>query len=223
MSFPKPKHCEQNWLDMKPTTNGRLCGECQKNIVDFSKKSWKEIEAIQRANDYSVCGMYSNQQLKHWGQEPPEISLKKTAAAAALVAGLSVGNISAQEVVSPDSVTLTTSIKGQISCRGVNGDIDTLSFASVFLKKSKVGVVADENGFFELDLTAHLDSTDSATVVFSYLGYGSLEYTIGKGQQLEIQPQLQQKNVKYSTFYVKKPTPIQSITGKVKRWWRKED
>ncbi len=46
MTTAKPKHCGQNWLEMTPTENGRICRQCSKIIVDFSRKTWTEIETI---------------------------------------------------------------------------------------------------------------------------------------------------------------------------------
>jgi len=58
-TITKPKYCGQNWLEMQPTDGGRICGQCDKVIVDFSKMSWTEIEQLQRQNNNAVCGMYN--------------------------------------------------------------------------------------------------------------------------------------------------------------------
>ena len=82
----KPIPCNERWANMKPTDGGRICQSCAKLIVDFRKKSWNKISEIQSKNDNSVCGIYSNKQLKHWGQEPPSNfrSIKKTASIIAI-------------------------------------------------------------------------------------------------------------------------------------------
>lgn len=66
---------------MKPTEGGRICGACDKKIVDFSKMSWKAIEQLQRQQNNAICGMYNLQQLVYWGQEIPGkfLSFRKVA------------------------------------------------------------------------------------------------------------------------------------------------
>ncbi len=86
--IPKPKHCEQNWLDMKPTDGGRMCGQCQKKITDFSKMKWVEIEKLQAEFNNELCGMYNPKQLDNWGREVPKNSFNKVAASTALILSL---------------------------------------------------------------------------------------------------------------------------------------
>ena len=68
----KPQNCNQDWSKMTPAEGGRICGSCEKLIVDFRKKSWKEIETKQSANNNSLCGLYDQKQLDHWGKEVPK-------------------------------------------------------------------------------------------------------------------------------------------------------
>jgi hypothetical protein len=151
MKIPKPKYCGQNWLDMNPTESGRLCGECKKNIIDFSKKSWAEIEKTQRENNNSICGMYSNKQLKYWGQEAPTSPSKKAVTAKAIIVGLTTGSVFGQESNQLDALKTKTVITGTITGISKTGNIDTLGYTNVYLKNSKIGVVADESGKYKLD------------------------------------------------------------------------
>ena len=77
---PKPKYCHQNWDAMTQTEKGRICGACDKLIFDFRKNTWNEIEKKQRESNNTTCGLYSDKQLKYWGQEPPvlDIEIKKS-------------------------------------------------------------------------------------------------------------------------------------------------
>ncbi|MGI4874930.1 MAG: hypothetical protein ACRYFX_27565 [Janthinobacterium lividum] len=56
-TLPKPPPCHQNWLAMLPTRNGRLCGQCNKEIHDFSAMSWPAITQTQAAHGNALCGM----------------------------------------------------------------------------------------------------------------------------------------------------------------------
>jgi hypothetical protein len=44
ISIPEP--CHENWDAMSPTAQGRFCGSCQKEVVDFSGKTDTEILAF---------------------------------------------------------------------------------------------------------------------------------------------------------------------------------
>ena len=62
ISIPKP--CHEDWNQMKSQTNGRFCGSCSKNVVDFSGMKANEIRDyfIIHQNE-RVCGRFEKQQL----------------------------------------------------------------------------------------------------------------------------------------------------------------
>ena len=66
MKLQIPKPCSQKWEQMafmKDTE--RFCSECSRNIVDFSKKSDKEILQHLWKNPDNICGKFSLYQLNH--------------------------------------------------------------------------------------------------------------------------------------------------------------
>lgn len=55
ISIPEP--CHENWLEMSPTEKGRFCSSCQKNVMDFTKSSDREI--IKEFNTSTdICGRF---------------------------------------------------------------------------------------------------------------------------------------------------------------------
>jgi hypothetical protein len=51
--------CNEKWSRMKVRDGGRLCLSCNKVVVDFTKKSEKEIlEYFNQKADDSICGKY---------------------------------------------------------------------------------------------------------------------------------------------------------------------
>ena len=56
--------CHENWDKMSPVNQGRFCGSCQKQVVDFSVMSDGELlQFFQKPSTGSVCGRFMNDQL----------------------------------------------------------------------------------------------------------------------------------------------------------------
>ena len=59
-----PQPCAESWAAMTPTSTGRHCAACQKNVVDFTLKTDTEILALlAQASAGSVCGRFRTEQL----------------------------------------------------------------------------------------------------------------------------------------------------------------
>jgi len=57
--------CHENWDKMTPNDKGAFCLSCQKNVVDFSCKTIKEIKDFfrKKRDTESVCGRFEVDQL----------------------------------------------------------------------------------------------------------------------------------------------------------------
>ena len=53
--------CDQDWNAMTPTENGRYCAVCQKNVVDYSHLSLKELILEREGNE--LCGNFRIEQV----------------------------------------------------------------------------------------------------------------------------------------------------------------
>ncbi len=59
-----PKPCHEDWQKMTPNEKGRFCASCTKTVVDFTKKSTKEIQEYLTENKGKrVCGHFYRKQL----------------------------------------------------------------------------------------------------------------------------------------------------------------
>src|ERR1044071_8769805 len=59
-----PKPCHENWDNMSPVEQGKFCGSCQKQVVDFSNMSDREIAVFfKKPSTGSVCGRFMTDQL----------------------------------------------------------------------------------------------------------------------------------------------------------------
>jgi hypothetical protein len=62
LAIPVP--CHENWDNMSPVEKGRFCGSCQKQVVDFSNMSDREIaQFFKKPSKGSVCGRFMQDQL----------------------------------------------------------------------------------------------------------------------------------------------------------------
>jgi hypothetical protein len=57
-----PKPCHEDWDKMTPNDNGRFCGSCSKNVVDFTNMLPDEIQMYFQQHS-NVCGKFNNSQL----------------------------------------------------------------------------------------------------------------------------------------------------------------
>src|SRR5436190_16859323 len=59
-----PTPCHENWENMTATDKGRFCDSCQKQVIDFSNKSDREIAMFfKKPSTGSVCGRFMEDQL----------------------------------------------------------------------------------------------------------------------------------------------------------------
>jgi hypothetical protein len=214
-SLPKPKYCDQKWLNMQPTANGRICGQCSKTIVDFSKMNWSEIEKIQQTNDHTVCGMYSNNQLKKWGIAPPNKCSKFSTTTALLLSMTLALDTSAQT----NRLETKTIIYGSIKS---SENSDPLIFSNIFLKGTSRQVQSDADGNYELDITNYIDTLPNPTITFSYVGFKDLEIVLNIKQKglIKCDALLSEDNV-IQNFYVRKPTLFERIKWTFQKWFGK--
>jgi type IX secretion system substrate protein len=59
-----PKPCHEDWDNMTPVEKGRFCSSCQKQVVDFSRMSDREVAMFfKKPSAGSVCGRFMTDQL----------------------------------------------------------------------------------------------------------------------------------------------------------------
>jgi hypothetical protein len=225
--IPKPKYCEQNWLDMKPANGGRMCGQCQKKIIDFSKMKWEAIETIQEANNNAVCGMYHSKQLDNWGREVPKNNFNKVAASTALILSLNcIDNFSAQSNTS-NANNKSTYVSGIVKSKSKKGVIESAQFITVFLNGTQCATTTSDDGYYILNISNYIDTINELEIIFKAVGLKELRIKLDKVNSdfANINPILEENlnTLEPIIFYVKKPTLKDHIRRQWYRWFHRDE
>lgn len=227
MSIPKPQYCQQDWLQMDEVPGGRICSACEKKIIDFTGKTWNEIASLQTANNNSLCGLYTQKQLDHWGRQASSIGMNTKAIAAVSSLLLSISPAVASvpitpkiEVHCPDTLILeqpADSTKLAYTIRGKITDSETgepLPFINVHNTSKHIGAISDFDGNYELQIPMDSSDTLSDTLEFSSIGYVTKKVVgLPEGKSdLTMNVELASTDVDIIAFYV---TPV----SRTKRIW----
>lgn len=215
-TLPKPQPCGQTWLDMQPTANGRLCGQCDKEIYDFSGMAWPAIARTQAEHGNALCGMYTPDQLKHWRQTPPS-TCATLAAATTLALALSTIPATAQ---TPGGRTL----RGTVMFVSDKGKPEPLPFATVLLAGTQVGISTDKDGHYELALPATKTLPEAARIQFISLGLATVEWPLPLESDGPIQHDalLRIDPRSITVFSVRQPTLPERAKWSLKRLFRRQ-
>jgi hypothetical protein len=156
--------CHQKWEDMHPAAAGNFCNSCKKNVIDFTGMSDNQLMEYFKNNRSSVCGRFYEDQLNMplpipvkkipWLRYFFQISLPALLlgykANAQRVLKKNPAPIELREIKNdqPNALGKDFTVTGTIT--GKNGD--PVSYASVMIKGSEVGVSADSSGAFKITL-----------------------------------------------------------------------
>ena len=176
-----PGPCQENWENMTATQQGRFCGSCRKEVIDFSVMTDKEILAYISTASSNMCGRIGEHQLNRDLITPPE-SRKiwwkywmGVAASFVLLTAKSNAQVKTPKepiVCGPSELTkgkpvmirlggMTTVKKNdpvnvQIHGRVVDDKNNPIPYASVRLMNAGAGVAADAAGNFTLNAAVSL-------------------------------------------------------------------
>ncbi len=240
MSIQKPAYCAQNWLAMKEVPGGRICSACEKKIVDFTGKSWREIESLQKENNNALCGMYSQRQLDHWGHQAPSVGMNAKAVAAVSSLLLSIGSPVAAKALSHNWIVQTDTVgtpdfafplnADTTSCctyvfEGVVSDTngEPVPFVNVLIQELNVGTVSDFDGVFRLEIQCTPERMATQVIEAQIIGYQQYQIKLGPLAQgtHTLNIQLFQE-LEATAFYVTVLKPRQRFWQKITRPFRRK-
>jgi CarboxypepD_reg-like domain len=196
LSIPEP--CHQNWQQMTPQEQGRFCKACAKVVVDFSVMTDKEVLNYFSTVGGTTCGRLDQGQLDREiiYPHPPKSSWKKYWLSLATALIFFSAKLTAQ-TKPPKTTTAATppsydNKKGQVfitlgkvassanqlpKTREVKGRVTDdnntpIAGASVIVKGTGIGVAANGNGEFSINMAADKDNY----LLFSAVGFEMKEF-----------------------------------------------
>jgi hypothetical protein len=234
----KPLKCRQKWDDMTPADGGRICSQCEKLIIDFSKSKWRDIEKRQADNNNSLCGLYSSRQLKYWGQQPPliDINFKRPVVLSSFVLTLlsvtpslnfsqtrvdtSINKkirqtpIDSAAKASPNQRTI---LHGRVYDKQTN---ESMPYANVGVRGTKVWATTDSLGRYRLDISSLVDTTEAISILASYINYQIGEEVIRDKFQGSRELDFPLTSNPGIAFSVEEPK--KKPFSKIRRWFRRK-
>lgn len=164
MAFSVPNPCPKAWATMTPTADGRFCGSCQHEVVDFSGMSETEVTAwLARPAAGSVCGFFRAGQFAPALVAPAAPRWRRWLVATVALLGLKsllaaedAAALSPQRPVPRTTEQAeATAPKGQVTIRGRILDDSTgrgVAGAEIFIGDTPYGTVTDQNGNFSFTM-----------------------------------------------------------------------
>ncbi|REG99720.1 carboxypeptidase-like regulatory domain-containing protein [Flavobacterium aquicola] len=186
ISIPKP--CHENWLEMSVTEKGRFCANCQKDVIDFTSCSDKEILKYYNQNS-KICGRFNNNQVNRLISIPKE---KNTfwLITASIFAFFGLGSpiVKAQESIKTEQVEKqetnekNVEVQEEIPYHGIVYDENKLPLpgVNVMIKGTKIITHTDLDGKFSIS------AKKRDILLFSYIGYNTVEFKVKNNPEIAI-------------------------------------
>lgn len=188
-----PVPCSKKWSKMTPIRQDcRHCAACDKQIVDFTKKTDAEILDQLRHNSGKICGKFRPDQLGRALLVPRAVKRGGlTGIAASFAAILTAQQPLEAQTVQPAPTDLTPSspnreINGNVaqhnylepdSMRTISGKVleedtgEPFAGVSVWVVQTKIGTITDVDGSFSLSIPLDPLLKNPLQIQLHYLGY----------------------------------------------------
>ncbi|WP_375438028.1 carboxypeptidase-like regulatory domain-containing protein [uncultured Hymenobacter sp.] len=165
MAFCVPSPCPKSWAAMTTTSDGRFCGSCQHEVVNFSRMSEAEVMAwLTQPTAGTICGYFRAGQFAA-SPTPAAPRWRRWLVAAIALVGLKP-LLAAEEAAAFSPLRAiprateqadahATAPAGQVTIRGRVLDDSTgagVAGVEIFIGDTKYGAVTDEQGNFSFTM-----------------------------------------------------------------------
>ncbi len=188
ISIPKP--CGEKWDAMTASEKGKFCDSCQKNIIDFTFSSDREILKYYNQNS-KLCGRFHSNQINRNLILPKERSSFWFALTSAIISffGLGSPEIYAQESIKTEQTdkkqlndSTAIEIDRELPYHGIVYDENKtpIQGVNVMIKGTQKSTRTDWNGKFSIS------AKKGDILVFSFIGYNSIEFKLKNNHKISI-------------------------------------
>jgi hypothetical protein len=140
-----PEPCHEDWGKMTPTEKGRFCAVCQKNLVDFTTYSTRQLFAEVSAGK-NICGRFREDQLNRFIYEQPPKKSGAFQLAITSVLALFVANSANGSQLSNSAFPFNI-----VETQAISKNITTNEYLKI------TGVVIDKDGNLVSNVTVYID------------------------------------------------------------------
>ena len=197
--------CDQKLSDLSPTSCGRFCHSCLKEVIDFRQMSKEEILAVHQSTRGKLCGMYKEEQVKVIKTiSPKHPSMQGGKAWYLGLLGIHFAETAdAQEVsdstkveqmeITKEGIRIGDNIYSyhggviwEIKNYKLKGKVlfkdskEPVLFANVVVRETNNVVSTDFDGYFQLDLEKAFQRSEKVNIEFSYLGLETKQVILTK-------------------------------------------
>ncbi len=193
LSIPQP--CGEKFDQFQKTHTGGFCQSCQKEVIDFTQKSEKEIVAYFKEASGSTCGRFRENQLKGYTPNLSSSLKLKISYLGASILSMSLLSFfsvqpsqaqikpaSTQNPVkhSDDSIKnkkghLSNEIEYELRGQLIDAEDNLPAIGvTILLKGSSIGTISNADGYFEFPRKVK----KGEVLLFQAVGYQTEEYTI---------------------------------------------
>lgn len=189
-----PEPCHENWSQMTPTQKGRHCASCQKEVIDFTSKTDKELAKLLQINS-NICGRVRADQLNREIRLSRKQNRSIPSYAAALLIPLAIGltqEVTAQNATISLEQTIATPTRPQLQGRiaphyflQIKGAVadqqgGILSRATIQVKGTHRITKADSEGNYTIGVSS------GEILVFSHIGFNPIEIKVNAQKVIRV-------------------------------------
>jgi hypothetical protein len=192
--------CQENWQAMQSRDTGRYCMACQKNVIDFTGMTDREIYRFLHNSQGKVCGRLRKNQMKEY-PSPAQASRRLGLHLLALTTFIGLKAATTDEAKAqipveqrqPDLSEVARAASSASArvptapARVVSGivfsrdDQTPIPGVNIVVKGTQTGTITDADGNYTLDLSEW--NSQTITIVYSFIGYVTVE------KQLQVMPE----------------------------------
>ncbi len=230
MKIIVPKPCTASWKEMTLQKRGRFCNQCEKEVVDFTTYTDKQLIEFLSDRKEKICGRFNNRQLER------ELILRnENKKFVSRIIAIFLGILTSLKIFSQDlsrdecgknrQQLIVRGCRPTIEIEGVVTDIsnnEPIIFANVYFTGSKTGTITDLEGKFKIKIDPAKNLNDSIKI--RYITYRDTIIAVKKllqsnaVQKLNISLNPQMESLTMGAVVLEMRQPLhKKIAGKIKR------